>query len=198
MTSYSFSLISFRIYTAIVAKKAGTMISEAFHNSLKNINLKDVPGASTKADLVTETDKAVEHFIFSELKSQFPNHKFIGEESNDSQTNILLSNDFTWVIDPIDGTTNFVHGLPMVCTSIALLHNKIPVVGVVFNPIINLLFSAIIGQGAYMNEHMITTKHKPLLDLSEALVATEYGVDRDEQTVSSKLGIFLFVILRNP
>lgn len=90
-----------------------------------------------EADLVTKTDKLVEAKIFSALRLEFPDDHFIGEESV-SSGNASVCKDVLgriWIVDPIDGTTNFVHGLPFVCVSIALFLNDEPVLGVVFNPV---------------------------------------------------------------
>ncbi len=85
-----------------VAKGAGRIVKEAFY-AKKVVEHKGI------TDLVTATDKQVEEFIISSLKSEFPQHHFLGEETFNGEA-YNLSNDATWVIDPIDGTTNFVHG----------------------------------------------------------------------------------------
>ncbi|CAG8526446.1 4586_t:CDS:10 [Dentiscutata heterogama] len=88
-------------------------------------------------DLVTEADIKVEELIKSKLKEKFPDHMFIGEETKAAGDNYEFTNKPTWIIDPIDGTTNFVQGFPFVAVSIGLTINKEPVVGVVFNPFPN-------------------------------------------------------------
>lgn len=77
--------------------------------------------------------------------------RFIGEEATSLGTEIELTDAPTWIIDPIDGTMNFVHGLPHTCISIALLINKTTEIGVVYNPILEQFFSARKGQGAFLN-----------------------------------------------
>jgi len=77
--------------------------------------------------------------------------RFIGEESTASGQKVELTDAPTWVIDPIDGTMNFVHGLPHTCISVALLINKVAEIGIVYNPILEQLFTARKGQGAFLN-----------------------------------------------
>jgi len=79
------------------------------------------------------------------------NYRFIGEESTASGVKCVLTDEPTWIIDPVDGTMNFVHGLPLVAISIGLLINKQPVLGIVYNPILDQMFTAKIGQGAFFN-----------------------------------------------
>ncbi|GJN24147.1 hypothetical protein PR202_gb11869 [Eleusine coracana subsp. coracana] len=91
-----------------------------------------------QVDLVTETDKACEDLIFNHLREHFPGHKFIGEETSAALgATADLTDEPTWIVDPLDGTTNFVHGFPFVCVSIGLTIRKVPTIGVVYNPIMN-------------------------------------------------------------
>lgn len=130
---------------------------------------------------MTETDKACEDLIFKQLKKTFPSHKFIGEETSAAFGTVELTDDPTWIVDPLDGTTNFVHGFPFVCVSIGLTVNKVPTVGVVYNPILDELFTAIRGQGAFLNGNSI--KASSQTDLVKSLLATEIGTKRDKQTI---------------
>ncbi|RRT69877.1 hypothetical protein B296_00028229 [Ensete ventricosum] len=91
---------------------------------------------SMQVDLVTETDKACEELIFNHLKKHYPDHEFIGEETSAAFGTAELTDEPTWIVDPLDGTTNFVHGFPFVCVSIGLAIGKVPTVGVVYNPIV--------------------------------------------------------------
>nr|GMD11339.1 inositol monophosphatase 3 [Ipomoea batatas] len=119
-------------------------------------------------DLVTETDKACEDLIFNHLKKHFPSHKFIGEETTAACGVSELTDEPTWIVDPLDGTTNFVHGFPFVCVSIGLTIGKIPTVGVVYNPIMNELFTGVHGKVSSQSE------------LVKSLLATEAGTKRDK------------------
>ena len=104
-------------------------------------------------DLVSIADKTVENDIKSALKQHFPHDGFLGEESGAEN----LEQAFCWVVDPIDGTSPFLYGLHAWCISIALLHHKKIVAGVVFDPLHNELFHAAIGQGAFLNGKVINT-----------------------------------------
>jgi len=105
-------------------------------------------------ELVTEIDFKIEKNIRAILSKNFPSHKIIGEEmgvdKNITKTNLI------WIIDPIDGTTNFIKGIPLCCISIALWDGKGPLMAVVYNPIVNELFTAARGQGAFMNGKKIS------------------------------------------
>jgi len=92
-----------------------------------------------------------------------------------------LTDEPTWLVDPLDGTTNFVHRFPFVCVSIGLVINKVQVLGVVFNPILNELFTGIQGKGAFLNGKRIYASSQE--HIGNALLGTEVGVRRDKQTV---------------
>jgi len=150
-----------------LAKQAGTMIKDAFKKK-KNIMLKSSP-----LDLVTETDQAVENFLFSELRLVFPDHSFIGEESVAAGDKVELTDAPTWIIDPVDGTMNFVHSFPFTCVSIGLTVNKEPVVGVIYNPILDHMYHARQGCGAFLNDEKISASGQT--DLGQSLVIGELG-----------------------
>ncbi|KAI8852168.1 hypothetical protein BC829DRAFT_360715, partial [Chytridium lagenaria] len=160
------------------AQKAGAIVREAFND-------REIRGEAefktSAADVVTQTDKAVEKFIFGFLRERFPDHLFIGEETYEG-SGTTLTDSKTWIVDPVDGTTNFVHGFPFVAVSIALVENKEPIIGVVYNPILDELFSAAKGHGAFMNKRPLPL-FKPVVlnDIATSLLATEYGYDRDER-----------------
>uniref|UniRef100_A0A2P2INQ4 Inositol-phosphate phosphatase n=1 Tax=Rhizophora mucronata TaxID=61149 RepID=A0A2P2INQ4_RHIMU len=117
--------------TAIdAAMKAGEIIRKGFYQT-KHVEHKG------QVDLVTETDKACEELVFSLLKQHYPTHEFIGEETTAAYGASELTDKPTWIVDPLDGTTNFVHGFPFVCISIGLTIGKVPKVGVIYNPIMN-------------------------------------------------------------
>ncbi|KAG8222662.1 hypothetical protein J437_LFUL003784 [Ladona fulva] len=145
-------------------------------NSAKTIESK-----SSEIDFVTETDKEVEKILINGLSSEFPDHKFVGEEStSEGKTQkVTLTNDPTWVIDPVDGTLNFVHGFPQVCVSIALLVDKEPEIGIIYNPVLEQMFTARRGHGAFWNDQPI--KASKTEDMSKALVSFEFGCSRDPE-----------------
>lgn len=159
-----------------VAKAAGDVIRKGFYQK-KNVEHKG------QVDLVTETDKACEELIFNHLKKHYPDHKFIGEETSSVYGTDELTDHPTWIVDPLDGTTNFVHGFPFVCVSIGLTIGKVPTIGIVYNPILNELFTAVRGQGAFLNGSPIKASSQD--QLVKALLVTEAGTNRDVATVDS-------------
>ncbi|GAB2301002.1 Mitochondrial inner membrane peptidase complex subunit [Dionaea muscipula] len=156
------------------AKKAGEIIQKGFYQT-KQVEHKGM------VDLVTETDKACEDLVFNHLKQRYPDHKFIGEETTAAYGATELTNEPTWIVDPLDGTTNFVHGFPFVCVSIGLTIRKVPVVGVVYNPIMDELFTGVRGKGAFLNGNPIKASSKD--ELVKSLLATEAGTKRDKLTL---------------
>jgi myo-inositol-1(or 4)-monophosphatase len=86
--------------------------------------------------------------------------RFIGEESTATGIKCELTDEPTWIIDPVDGTMNFVHGYPNVCVSVALWVNKVAEIGIIYNPVLELFFSARRGQGAFLNGKPINVSHE--------------------------------------
>ncbi|XP_033227563.1 inositol-phosphate phosphatase-like isoform X2 [Belonocnema kinseyi] len=108
--------------------------------------------SSIHSDLVTEYDKEVENILIGGLSKEFPDHKFIAEELSAQEKSIPeLTDDPTWIIDPIDGTTNFVHGYPESCISIGLTIDKEVVIGIIYNPDNCHLYTAKKNEGAFLN-----------------------------------------------
>lgn len=103
-------------------------------------------------DMVTEADYAVEHAVREFLRQETPDIAFLGEEEGCSTT---TRTGMLWTLDPIDGTANFTHGLPLVAVSLSLLQEKKPVVGVVSLPLLNQKYHAVADQGAFCNDHEI-------------------------------------------
>ncbi|KAL2495468.1 Inositol-phosphate phosphatase [Forsythia ovata] len=158
------------------AKNAGEIIRSGFHQT-KRVEHKG------EVDLVTETDKRCEEVIFNFLKQHYPNHKFIGEETTAACGASELTDEPTWIVDPVDGTTNFVHGYPFVCVSIGLTIGRIPTVGVVYNPVMDELFTAVRGKGAFLNGKPIKVSSQS--ELVKSLLATEVGTKRDKSTLDA-------------
>ncbi|XP_043475395.1 inositol-phosphate phosphatase-like [Leptopilina heterotoma] len=146
--------------------KAGEVIKTAF-NTEKSFQLK-----TRINDLITEYDKRVEDILIGELSKKFPNHKFIGEESVDEIPE--LTNDPTWIIDPIDGTTNFVHSYPESCISLALTISKELVIGIIYNPVNGDLYTAQKNKGSFLNGNKIKTSSTT--ELTTSLVSTDPGL----------------------
>ena len=124
-------------------------------------------------NLVTETDRLSEKVISETILSVFPSHSILAEEeySRDSDC------EYKWIIDPIDGTTNFVHSLPFIATSIALEYKKEIVLGVVNNPKLNERYWSIKGEGAYFNDHKM--KVSDTTQIKDSLIATGFPYNRE-------------------
>lgn len=169
-----------------IAKESGAYIKSNFYSPRTNVESKDQSGL----DLVTACDKYVEDLIFKTLGKEFPDDLLIGEESTHLITEESLDKfktGYTWIVDPIDGTTNFVHGLPFVCVSIGLCYRGTPVVGVVYNPIMDELYYACQGQGAFMNDQklpLFSSMHSSTCN--SMVIATEFGADRTVKAMESK------------
>lgn len=175
--------------TVDLAKEVGKIIHDAFYQEKK------IEHKSNFADLVTETDQLVEKTIISTLRDKYPTHSFIGEESAADGIKSVLTDNPTWVIDPVDGTTNFVHRFPFVAVSIGLLVNKEPVLGVVYNPILNEMYTAKKGQGSYCNgKKLQVTKTE---ELKNALICAEFGTSRDKKVLDSKFQSIRNVVERS-
>lgn len=108
---------------------------------------------------------------------QFNRFRFIGEEECSEGKKALLTDDPTWIIDPVDGTLNFVHSFPHSCISIALLINKTAEIGIILNPLVRQLFTARRGQGTYYNGQRVQVSGQT--ELSKSLVMAEFGTSRD-------------------
>ena len=107
--------------------------------------------------------------------------RFIGEEESSEGKKPELTEAPTWIIDPVDGTMNFVHSFPHSCVSIALLVNKVTEIGIIYNPMLNQKFTARRGQGAFLNGEPIRVSSAT--ELSQALITTEFGTSREEDKV---------------
>jgi len=107
-------------------------------------------------NLVTEVDHASEKVIIETIKKNFPNHHILSEECGD----LVQDSEYKWIIDPIDGTVNFAHRIPICCISIGVEHNKKMVLGTIYNPFLNELFVAEKGRGATLNDKAIGVSKK--------------------------------------
>jgi len=146
------------------AQKAGRILKENIDKSSK-IFFKGT------VDLVTNFDNQSQKEIFKHLSSCFPGHDFLAEEGLSKQE----GSGFRWIIDPLDGTTNYAHNFPIFCVSIALERKGEVVLGVVYDPMRKEMFSAIKGEGAFLNGKKI--KVSSVDDLDKSLIATGFPYD---------------------
>lgn len=119
-------------------------------------------------DFVSEVDQTAEKAIIDTLKSAYPDHGFLGEEGGDINENA----ENIWIIDPLDGTTNFLHSFPQYCVSIALQQKGVLTQAVIYDPVRNDLFTATKGRGAFLNDKRIRVGSR--IKLQEALIATGF------------------------
>lgn len=154
-----------------LVKESGALVQRAFGEG------KQVETKSEFTDLVTQYDRQVEQLLIGKLREEYPNHKFIGEESVAPGIKSELTNDPTWIIDPIDGTMNFVHGFPVVAVSVALAVQKEIVVGIVYNPALDKMYTAVKGHGSFCNGTRLNVSGQN--EISKALIISEVGSSRD-------------------
>ncbi|KAM3860229.1 inositol monophosphatase 1-like [Diretmus argenteus] len=150
-----------------ITHQAGKMIREALQKDIA------IMQKSSPVDLVTETDQRVEQFIISTIKEKYPTHSFIGEESVAAGAHSILTDDPTWIIDPIDGTTNFVHRFPFVSVSIGFTVKKEIEFGIVYSCVEDKMYTARKGKGAFCNGVPIKVSGQE--DITKSLVLTEMG-----------------------
>ncbi len=164
-----------------VAKEAGELIRENFgkHQSIEY--------KSNLSDLVTETDKRAEKLITDFIKREFPSHNILSEEGSEKKGH----SDYLWVIDPIDGTTNFAHGLPIFSVSIGVVKNDEIIAGVVYDIMRNVIYSAEKGGGAFANGKKLRVSKNS--DLRKSLLVTgfPYNVSENPNNVYEKFIAFL-------
>jgi myo-inositol-1(or 4)-monophosphatase len=157
-------MLNFAIETA---RDAGQLLLEKFDCGIKVSKKGDI-------NLVTEADLASEALIIERIKSYHPKHAILAEESGNA---VVTGSDNTWkwIIDPLDGTTNYAHGYPCFCVTIALEHEGEVVVAVTYDPTRNELFAAERGRGASLNNKPIRVSQTE--DLGDALVVTGFPYD---------------------
>lgn len=141
-------------------------------------------------NLVTDADRQSEHAIIETIRRHYPSHDILAEERGMQSAG---RSSYRWVIDPLDGTTNFAHGFPMYCVSIGLEHQGRMMVGVILDPTRQELFAAVSGHGATLNGQCIDVSRTSTLDA--ALLVTGFAYDIREST-NNNLGYFSEFSLR--
>jgi myo-inositol-1(or 4)-monophosphatase len=150
------------------ARRAGSIINRA---ALDRSKLQ--VQAKGKNDFVTQVDKAAENAIIDILRQAYPDHAILGEESGELARNSGKdAADYRWIIDPLDGTTNFIHGFPQYCVSIAVQYRGATAHGVVYDPTRNELFTASKGAGAFLDDRRVRVSK--CVHLKDALVGTGF------------------------
>lgn len=159
-------MLEFAIETA---REAGRVLAERFGRASLEVQHKG------DIDLVTESDLAAERLIVERIRSYYPRHEILAEESGTSKHEGAGESAYKWIVDPLDGTTNYAHGYPCFCVSIALEREGEIVIGVIYDPTRDELFAAERGGGATLNGRRIRVSETG--DLNEALLCTGYPYD---------------------
>lgn len=141
--------------TLIKATEAGARVMQEFFQKTFKISNKE--GIN---NLVTEADHASEKVIFETIKKEFPGHYILSEEAGE----IVMDSNYKWIIDPIDGTVNFAHGIPICCVSIGLEYDGELIMGAVYNPFMNEFYFAQKGFGATLNDQIIRVSRENTVD----------------------------------
>lgn len=184
-------VVTSKSHTAVAincAAKAGEWIKSR-QGTVEQLGIK-----SSAQDIVTEVDKGAEQMIRRLILTHFPDHAILGEEgvppgpeAYEKALEEARDEEYLWIIDPIDGTTNYVHGNPYYSVSIALAHNGEIIVGVIYDPSRDELFIAEKGKGAYV--HGNPTKVSKELKLSESLVSTGFPIDPSHNLPQNMAGL---------
>jgi len=163
-----------------IAKEAGEVIRDGFRQNIL-IELK-----TGENNLVTNIDKAAEKIILNFIRSEYPTHSIIAEESGTD----IKSSEFTWVVDPLDGTTNFAHGIPIFGVSIGLQKNNQTILGVVYDVMRNKMYSAEKGSGAFENGKKISVTQNSKLIKSVLVTGFSYDMINIDEAIKI-FGVFL-------
>ena len=161
------SNFEYKNFCISVAEEAGKFVMNYFDKDF------EVFSKDTKNNLVTEVDKGCQELVKNKISNRFPGHSIIGEE--DGASSLRNSSEFTWVIDPIDGTTNFANGLPNFSISIGLLKNSEPIAGSIWIPWPNenrcLIFSTAKDEGSWIDNRKIDINN-PQFSLGEGAISS--------------------------
>ncbi|HYP54582.1 MAG TPA: inositol monophosphatase family protein [Pyrinomonadaceae bacterium] len=154
-----------------LAQDAGRVLADRFGRALQVSNKGDI-------DLVTEADLAAERLIVERVRSHFPRHAVLAEESGENEAAGGAS-EWKWIVDPLDGTTNYAHGYPCFCVSVALEHDGRVVLGVIYDPTREETFAAERGEGATLNGRRVRVSD--VQDLNRAMLCTGFPYDVRER-----------------
>ncbi|MCK5010840.1 MAG: inositol monophosphatase [Deltaproteobacteria bacterium] len=161
-------------------KEGGAILMQHF-GKVKSIDYKGV------INLVTEADRQSEQRIINIIKDKYPDHRILAEETGDSGE----SSPFKWIIDPLDGTTNYAHTYPCFCVSLAIEHEGELIYGIVYDPVREELFIAEKGKGSYLNGKMIKVSQTD--ELNHSLLCTGFPYDVRDDIESNTLNFRNFL-----
>jgi myo-inositol-1(or 4)-monophosphatase len=151
-----------------LAMGAGEILRTYAQHARTSMNTK-----SSSVDLVTDADTASEHFLVDAIRNRRPDDGILGEEG----TNVTSQSGVQWIIDPLDGTTNFVYSIPFYAVSIGAYVDGVPTAGAVYNPVLDEMYSASLGGGAFLNDVSLQTN--TFTTLGNALIATGFAYVSD-------------------
>ncbi len=161
-----------------ITKEAGGLVREGFGNKFK------IEYKSNESNLVTEVDKASEKLITDYIKKNFPSHAILAEEGGESGGDA----EYRWVVDPIDGTTNFAHGLPIFSVSIGVQKNGKTVAGAVYDVMQDVMYSAELGSGAFANDKKINVRDNENIKHSVLVTGFPYNIADNPENAIEKFG----------
>lgn len=159
-----------------IARLAGTLLKNRFHTHF-SVHYKNAADQG-ESDIVTEVDQAAQDLIEKEILNKYPDHGILAEEDLDFRG----ASDFVWIVDPLDGTTNYAHGFPVFSVSIAIAHKDETVCGVVYNPVSEEMFKGIRGEGADLNAHPIRVSETDHLNRSLLGTGFPYNIRNTTDT----------------
>ena len=154
-----------------IAKEAGEIVREGFGKKLK------IEYKSNETNLVTEIDKASEKFITDFIKKTYPKHDILAEESGEMKS----GSEYLWVVDPLDGTTNFAHGLPIFSVSIGLQKKGKTILGVVYDVMQDITYFAEEGNGAYANSERLKVSLNDKINHSVLVTGFPYNISENPE-----------------
>ncbi len=157
-----------------ISKEAGEIVREGFGKRFA------IEFKGTKSNIVTEIDKKSEAAIIEFIEKEFPGHAILAEESGEHKSD----SEYTWVIDPIDGTTNFAHGLPIFSVSIGVTKGDEIVAGAIYDVMRDVMYSTEKGAGAFRNGEKINVNDRN--DLKESLIVTGFPYNTDKESERNK------------
>ncbi len=164
-----------------IARQAGALLHEAYHHPVAITN-------KGKVDLVTQADRDAEALIIGALREGAPGDTILAEEGGEAQVG---NNGLTWIVDPLDGTTNFAHGFPVFAVSIGLRTSDEVLLGVIYDPLRDECFTAAKDQGAALNGQSIHVSD--VRTLENSLLATGFPYDRHEAEDNNSLAFAVFL-----
>ncbi|MFZ5997691.1 MAG: inositol monophosphatase family protein [Nitrospirota bacterium] len=171
-----------------VAITAARLAGDVILSNLGKVTKDDI-GIKQASDFVTYVDKESEALIIRTIKERFPDHHFLAEESlHEAETA-----DYRWIIDPLDGTTNFIHQFPVFAVSIALEYKREIITGVVFEPIRNDMYTAERGKGAFLNGHPLRVSG--ITDPNNSLITTGFPF-KNKDIIDKYLELFKKVLFK--